>query len=123
MAADLITRIPQRAARWSAEHPWRAILTWLVLVVAATSLAVLVPTQQAEEADYRIGQSGRADAMAEQAGLSAPPGEVVLLSPACASFDQFRDYETRGEAFRKIVASLTGQSDENPCEVVARSAA
>ena len=79
MAADLITRIPQRAARWSAEHPWRAILTWLVLVVAATSLAVLVPTQQAEEADYRIGQSGRADAMAEQAGLSAPPGEVVLL--------------------------------------------
>ena len=66
MAADLITRIPQRAARWSAEHPWRAIVTWLVLVAAATSLAALVPTQQAEEADYRIGQSGRADAMARQ---------------------------------------------------------
>lgn len=72
MAADLITRIPQRAARWSAEHPWRAILTWLVLVAAATSLAVLVPTHEAEDADYRIGQSGRADAMAEDAGLTAP---------------------------------------------------
>jgi RND superfamily putative drug exporter len=80
MAADLITRIPQRAARWSAEHPWRAILTWFVLVAAATSLAVLVPTHEAEDADYRIGQSGRADAMAEDAGLTAPDTELVLLS-------------------------------------------
>ena len=80
MAADLITRIPQRAARWSAEHPWRAILTWFVLVAAATSLAFVVPTQQADEADYRIGESGRADAMVERAGLAAPDTEVVLLT-------------------------------------------
>lgn len=34
----------------------------------------------------------------------AQPGEVVLLSPAAASFDQFRDFEARGEAFRALVA-------------------
>ncbi len=105
MAADLITRIPQRAARWSAEHPWRAILTWLVLVVAATSLAVLVPTQQAEEADYRIGQSGRADAMAEQAGLSAPPGEVVLLQSDAG------DRAGRAELPRAAKEVATGMAD------------
>ena len=33
----------------------------------------------------------------------AKPGDVVLLSPACASFDQFRDFEARGDAFRQIV--------------------
>lgn len=34
------------------------------------------------------------------------PGEVVLLSPACASFDQFRDFEARGEAFKALVGAL-----------------
>jgi UDP-N-acetylmuramoylalanine--D-glutamate ligase len=40
------------------------------------------------------------------AAAAAKPGEVVLLSPACASFDQFRDFEHRGDTFREIMASL-----------------
>jgi UDP-N-acetylmuramoylalanine--D-glutamate ligase len=42
------------------------------------------------------------DAVARAAAL-ADPGEVVLLSPACASFDMFRDYAQRGEIFQKAV--------------------
>jgi UDP-N-acetylmuramoylalanine--D-glutamate ligase len=33
---------------------------------------------------------------------------VVLLSPACASFDQFRDFEARGDMFRALVGALQG---------------
>jgi UDP-N-acetylmuramoylalanine--D-glutamate ligase len=36
----------------------------------------------------------------------ARPGEVVLLAPACASFDQYRDFEQRGEHFRALVGEL-----------------
>jgi UDP-N-acetylmuramoylalanine--D-glutamate ligase len=36
----------------------------------------------------------------------AQPGDVVLLAPACASFDQFENYEQRGSVFKQIVAEL-----------------
>ena len=40
------------------------------------------------------------------AAKEAQPGDTVLLSPACASFDHFRDYQDRGEAFRALVGEL-----------------
>ncbi|HXC53735.1 MAG TPA: UDP-N-acetylmuramoyl-L-alanine--D-glutamate ligase [Rhizomicrobium sp.] len=45
-------------------------------------------------------------AAAAAAAQSALPSPVVLLSPACASFDQFQDFEQRGDAFRALVAGL-----------------
>jgi len=46
-----------------------------------------------------------ADARAEGA-----PGAVVLLSPACASFDQFKDFEDRGDTFRRIIEALAAEA-------------
>ena len=43
-----------------------------------------------------------------RAARVAEPGDIVLLSPACASFDQFRDFEARGDAFVAAVDALKG---------------
>jgi UDP-N-acetylmuramoylalanine--D-glutamate ligase len=52
---------------------------------------------------HRCASLEDAVALAE---AEAVPGEVVLLSPACASFDDFIDFEQRGEAFRVTVGGL-----------------
>jgi len=54
----------------------------------------------------KVTQSGLLDVAVKDAADAAVAGEVVLLSPACASFDQFRDYEARGQAFRDAVEAL-----------------
>lgn len=80
-------------------------------------------------AAYTIGDAGplfaellepytpvvRSEMMAQairQAMDAAKPGDVIMLSPACASFDQFRDYEARGQAFRQIVEALLEPAED-----------
>ncbi|PTQ11474.1 UDP-N-acetylmuramoyl-L-alanine--D-glutamate ligase [Sphingomonas oleivorans] len=53
-----------------------------------------------------VTESGTLEAAVRAAAAAARPGEVVMLSPACASFDQFRDFEARGDAFRAAVEAL-----------------
>ena len=66
----------------------------------AQILDPLVPVSRSE----MLGDAVR------QAMAAAQPGDVIMLSPACASFDQFRDFEARGDAFRDIVAALVAES-------------
>ncbi|MFM7265120.1 MAG: UDP-N-acetylmuramoyl-L-alanine--D-glutamate ligase [Cyanobium sp.] len=54
-----------------------------------------------------VGCEGMAEAVSEAERLSVSGGvRAVLLSPACASFDQYRDFEARGDHFRQLVAAL-----------------
>ena len=71
--------------------------------------AVYVTGETADELARAIPDTIRAGDLAtavERAASAAQPGEVVLLSPACASYDQFRDFEERGEEFKRLVANL-----------------
>ncbi|MDA0229309.1 MAG: UDP-N-acetylmuramoyl-L-alanine--D-glutamate ligase [Proteobacteria bacterium] len=59
------------------------------------------------------------DAAAAQARVDGRPGAVVLFSPACASFDQYTDFEARGEAFRERVCILEQRQSEQALRVCA----
>ena len=58
------------------------------------------------DGEFPVEKSGTLAAAVKSAAAQAKPGETVLLSPACASFDQFRDYEDRGAKFRAAVGAL-----------------
>jgi UDP-N-acetylmuramoylalanine--D-glutamate ligase len=47
-----------------------------------------------------------------KANAVAQPGDVVLLAPACASFDQFKNYEHRGQVFKEIVQALVAEAEK-----------
>jgi len=53
-----------------------------------------------------IERAGTLERAVEAASLAAKAGDVVVLAPACASFDQFRNYEERGRVFKELVRGL-----------------
>jgi UDP-N-acetylmuramoylalanine--D-glutamate ligase len=57
-----------------------------------------------------VFRAGTLESAVEFAMKSARPGDVVLLAPACSSFDQFENYEHRGRVFKQLVAKLESQS-------------
>jgi UDP-N-acetylmuramoylalanine--D-glutamate ligase len=61
-----------------------------------------------DAANVRYDRPGDLSAAVAAAAGAAAAGDVVLLSPACASFDQFESFEHRGEEFRRLVAKLAG---------------
>lgn len=76
---------------------------------------VLAYGEAAEQIEHDLGNAiavervnGTFDTVVARAAESARPGEAVLLSPACASFDMFRNYEERGRRFRELAMSSAG---------------
>jgi len=71
-----------------------------VYVIGEDTAQIVTALEGMEVPVYACGELEQAVGKARAA---ARPGDVVLLSPACASFDQFTDFEARGERFRKLV--------------------
>lgn len=60
----------------------------------------------------QIDHAGTLETAIKRAAAAATSGDVVLLAPACASFDQFRNYEHRGKVFKEVVNALAEQANQ-----------
>ena len=81
----------------------RCAACYLIGASAERLAAELAP---AVEAGVELHRCADLEDAVRRAAAAARPGEVVLLSPACASFDAFENFEQRGERFREIVEAL-----------------
>ncbi|WP_369203576.1 MMPL family transporter [Streptomyces sp. PU-14G] len=77
-----MTKTLVRAARWSAAHPWKAIAGWFAFVALCLGAGLSVGTHAATTEDYRIGEAGRAEALAAEGGLEQRAVEQVLITRA-----------------------------------------
>jgi UDP-N-acetylmuramoylalanine--D-glutamate ligase len=60
-----------------------------------------------------VERAGTVERAVEIASQAAQPGDIVVLAPACASFDQFQNYEHRGRVFKQLVLQLDRKSAGN----------
>ena len=98
-----------KGADWAAIAPLLATKARRALLVGAAAPAI----RRALAATVPLEDCGTVSVAVEAGLAGARPGEVVLLAPGCASFDQYRNFEERGEDFRRAVARLapTGRGD------------
>jgi UDP-N-acetylmuramoylalanine--D-glutamate ligase len=76
----------------------------LVLLIGAAADKI----EQQIEGSVAIERAGTIERAVEIASQAAQAGDIVLLAPACASFDQFENYEHRGRVFKELVRGLQG---------------
>jgi UDP-N-acetylmuramoylalanine--D-glutamate ligase len=62
----------------------------------------------------KIVSAGTLDVAVRKAAEDAVAGDVVLLAPACSSFDQFENYEQRGRVFKELVGKIVGEKESSP---------
>ena len=76
----------------------------LALLIGAASEKI----EKQIEGSVAIERAGTMERAVEIASQAAQPGDIVLLAPACASFDQFENFEHRGRVFKELVRKLEG---------------
>ncbi|WP_433420334.1 MMPL family transporter [Microtetraspora malaysiensis] len=95
-----------RVAGWSAAHPWRAIIGWFLLVALCLGAGAAVGTRSASTEDYRVGEAGRAEAMAAAGDLQRRPVEYVTVRARSGPLDV--------AASRAVVKDLTARMTALP---------
>ncbi|MEW1889998.1 MMPL family transporter [Streptomyces sp. NPDC085659] len=81
---------PVHLARWSARHPWRAITGWFLFVLLCLGTGIAAGSHAATTEDFWVGEAGRAESTATDAGLQRRPTEHILIRSASGPLDTAR---------------------------------
>ncbi|HEY0808479.1 MAG TPA: MMPL family transporter, partial [Pseudonocardiaceae bacterium] len=105
--------LTMRVVQWSARHPWTAITSWTAFVALCFAVGTLVGTHNATSADYRVGEAGRAEAIADAGGLTPPAIEKILITSAHGPLD-ITTADTAAAQVGRRMATLPAVSTVDP---------
>jgi uncharacterized membrane protein YdfJ with MMPL/SSD domain len=91
-----------RAGRWSARHPWRAIVTWFAFVIAAVMIGGAVGTDTISDEEYGVGESGAADRAVADAFPDEESETVLVQSEDGITADDTRFRATVEDVVRQL---------------------
>ncbi|MFF0740097.1 MMPL family transporter [Streptomyces sp. NPDC004111] len=94
--------ITVRVANWSALHPGRAIAGWFVFVALCLAVGIGLGTRNATAQDFQVGESGRAEAIATDAGVLERPSEQIMITSKAGPLDEAK----AADAARDITARM-----------------
>jgi putative drug exporter of the RND superfamily len=77
-----------RVAKWSVNHPWQAIIGWILFVALCFAAGQLITPNNAAGKDFRVGEEGNGATVAADAGLPTPSIEKILITPQRGSLDE-----------------------------------
>jgi UDP-N-acetylmuramoylalanine--D-glutamate ligase len=84
-----------------------------VYTIGAAAAKIESQIVSANEGGPEVVHSQTLENAIRNAHAAARPGDIVLLAPACASFDQFKSYEHRGQVFKDVVRALAAQAEKS----------
>jgi uncharacterized membrane protein YdfJ with MMPL/SSD domain len=91
-----------RAGRWSARHPWKAILAWLAFVIAAVMIGGAIGTQTLSDEEYGVGESGHADKVVGEAFPDQEDETVLVQSEDALTANDPRFRATVADVIREL---------------------
>jgi UDP-N-acetylmuramoylalanine--D-glutamate ligase len=74
-----------------------------IILIGETTNEILALLEKAGSKNYRVYKCNTFEEAVDKGFKVTKPGDIFLLSPACASFDMFRDYKDRGEKFKNLI--------------------
>ncbi|MEU1364674.1 MMPL family transporter [Streptomyces sp. NPDC005803] len=98
---------PVHMARWSARHPWRAIVGWFVFVLLCLGAGIAAGNNPATTKDFWVGEAGHAESMATDGGLQRRPTEHVLIRARSGPLDT----EQATAAARELTTRMAALSE------------
>ncbi|MFD0022919.1 MMPL family transporter [Streptomyces sp. NPDC058382] len=98
---------PERMARWSARHPWKAIVGWFLFVLLCLGAGITAGNNPATTKDFWVGEAGHAESMATDGGLQRRPVEHILIRAASGPLDA----AGATEAARDLTTRMSGLSE------------